>query len=60
MPRIPLEEKRPEQNRKESPDWLRNGSAEGTRIASIASQLSPEDLEQLRQYIDRHHPKLFQ
>lgn len=35
-------------------------SAEGHRIATIASQLSAEDVEQLRQYIDRHHPKPFQ
>jgi len=48
-----------EPGRKES-EPTRNAGAEGARIANIASQLSPEDLEQLRQYIDRHHPKLFQ
>jgi hypothetical protein len=48
-----------EPGRKES-EPTRNAGAEGARIANIASQLSPEDLEQLRRYIDRHHPKLFQ
>lgn len=59
MSHIPPEQPTSEQGRKES-EAMRKGAAEGAQIASIASQLSPEDLEALRQYIDRHHPKLFQ
>jgi hypothetical protein len=59
MPVNPHDLKPVEQARNET-DTARNAGAEGARIATIASQLSQEDLEQLRQYIDRHHPKLFQ
>jgi hypothetical protein len=55
----PPDQKPVEQARNEA-DTARSAAAEGARIATIASQLSAEDLEQLRQYIDRHHPKLFQ
>jgi hypothetical protein len=59
MPNIPSEKKGAEKGRNEAADAQR-ASAECRRIADIASQLSQEDLNQLRQYIDRHHPKLFQ
>ena len=59
MSQTPTEQKSSEAGRNE-PEPARSAGAEGARIANIASQLSPEDLEQLRQYIDRHHPKLFQ
>lgn len=55
----PPDQKPVEQARNEV-DTARSAAAEGARIATIASQLSAEDLEQLRQYINRHHPKLFQ
>ena len=59
MPVNPPDQKPVEQARNET-DTARSAAAEGARLATIASQLSQEDLAQLRQYIDRHHPKLFQ
>lgn len=60
MSQIPPEQKASPASAKSSTESLRNAGAEGLRIADAASQLSADDLEQLRQYIDRHHPKLFQ
>jgi hypothetical protein len=53
-------DQKPSQQSRSETDATRNAAAEKARIANIASQLSAEDLEQLRQYIDRHHPKPFQ
>jgi hypothetical protein len=55
----PTKEKKTEPKRNDAAESPQAG-AEGYRIASIASQLSPEDREQLRRCINRHLPKLFQ
>jgi hypothetical protein len=60
MSQVPPEQKTSAASAKVSPDTLRNAAGEGMRIADAASQLSAEDLEQLRRCIERHHPKLFQ
>ncbi|HXC60937.1 MAG TPA: hypothetical protein VN645_16585 [Steroidobacteraceae bacterium] len=60
MPQTPPEKQTSPVGGKVSSESVRNAGAEAMRIADAAAQLSAEDLAQLRQYIDRHHQKLFQ